>query len=80
MKCDVFDGCVVNGIREPILLGFVLDKVAAIRCFLKLKKFIIKKNKKTVFNPITFYLEDDDHREVIFNRESFDFSLQTIKI
>ena len=26
MKCDVFDGSVVNGVRQPILFSFVLDK------------------------------------------------------
>ena len=26
IKCDVIDGSVVNGIRQPILFSFVLDK------------------------------------------------------
>ena len=26
LKCDCIDGCVVNGIREPIPFSFVLDK------------------------------------------------------
>ena len=26
LKCDVIDGSVVNGIRQPILFSFVLDK------------------------------------------------------
>ena len=26
LKCDVIDGSVVNGLRQPILYSFVLDK------------------------------------------------------
>ena len=27
LKCDVIDGSVVNGLRQPILYSFVLDKL-----------------------------------------------------
>ena len=45
LKCDVFDGSVVNGRREPILFSFVLNKPAGnvIRFVINLKQFIIKK-------------------------------------
>ena len=29
LKCDVFDGSVVNGLRLPVLYSFVLDQPAA---------------------------------------------------
>ena len=33
LKCDVIDGCVANGIREPILFSFVLDKLSGYKVF-----------------------------------------------
>ena len=35
---------------------------------------------KSVLNTITFYLEDDDNKEVDFNQETLTFTLQMIKI
>ena len=33
LKCDVIDGSVVNGIRQPILYSFVLDKTSGYKVF-----------------------------------------------
>ena len=33
LKCDVIDGSVVNGLRQPILYGFVLDKKPGYKVF-----------------------------------------------
>ena len=44
LKCDVVDGSVVNGIREPILLNFVLNKPAGYNFFANRRQYI-KKNK-----------------------------------
>ena len=38
LRCNVIDGSVVNGIREPILYSFVLNKPAGYN----LKQFILK--------------------------------------
>ena len=38
-----------------------------------------RKNNKSVLNTITFYLEEDDHKEVNFNGETLTFTLQIIK-
>ena len=35
LKCDCIDGSVVNGIREPILFSFVLDKPSGYKVFLR---------------------------------------------
>ena len=35
LLCDAFDGSVVNGIRQPILYSFVLDKPAGYKVFLR---------------------------------------------
>ena len=78
MKCDVIDGSVVNGNRQPILYSFVLDKPYKVFCEPKTIRY--KKIYKSVLNTITFYLEDDNNEEVDFNGETLTFTLQMIKI
>ena len=36
--------------------------------------------KKSVLKSITYFLEDDNHKEVDFNGETLSFSLQMSKI
>ena len=77
MKVDVFDGSVVNGLRQPILYSFVFDKLLSFEVFLpNQKRYTIKKVNKSNSNTITFYLEDDYNEEVIFNGETLTFTLQ----
>ena len=71
MKCDVIDGSVVNGLRQPLPFSFVLGKQSGCKFFLNQKQSITK--KKSVLNTITFYLDDDNHEEVNFSRRNFDF-------
>ena len=33
LKCDVIDGSVLNGVRQPILVSFVLDKKPGFKVF-----------------------------------------------
>ena len=80
LKCDCIDGSVVNGIREPILFSFVLDKPSGYKVFCKPETIHYKKINKSVLNTITFYLEDNDHKEVDFKGETLTFTLQMIKI
>ena len=80
LKCDAIDGSVVNGIRQPILYSFVLDKKPGYKLFPNQKQYTTKKIKKSVLNTITFYLEDDNNEEVDFNGETLTFTLQMIKI
>ena len=80
LKCDVIDGSVVNGIRQPILYSFVLDKPSGYKVFCELETIHYKKINKSVLNTITFYLEDDNNKEVDFNQETITFTLQMIKI
>ena len=42
LKCDVIDGSVVDGIRQPILYIFVLDKASGNNFFANLKQYTIK--------------------------------------
>ena len=80
LKCDAIDGSVVNGIRQPILYSFVLDKPAGYKVFSEPETIHYKKINKSVLNTITFYLEDDNNKEVNFNDETLTFTLQMIKI
>ena len=80
MKCDVIDGSVVNGLRQPILYSFVLDKKPGYKVFSEPETKHYKKINKSVLNTITFYLEDDNNEQVGFNGETLTFTLQMIKI
>ena len=79
-KCDVIDGSVVDGIRQPILFSFVLDKLPGYKVFSEPETIHYKKIYKSVLNTITFYLEDDKNEDVDFNGETLTFTLQMIKI
>ena len=80
MKCDCIDGSIQDGIRQPILYSFVLDKKPGFKIFLEPETIHYKKINKSVLNTITFYLEDDKNKEVNFKGETFTFTLQTVKI
>ena len=80
LKCDVIDGSVASGLRQPILYSFVLDKLPGYKVFSEPETIHYKKINKSVLNAITFYLEDNDHKETNFNGETLTFKLQMIKI
>ena len=80
LKCDCIDGSVVNGSRQPILYSFVLDKLPGYKVFSEAGTIHYKKINKSVLNTTTFYLEDNNHKEVNFNGATLTFTLQMIKI
>ena len=80
LKCDCIDGSVVNGVRQPILFSFVLDKLPGYKVFCESETIHYKKINKSVLNTITFYLEDDTNEEVDFNQETLTTTLQIIKV
>ena len=80
LKCDCIDGSIQDGIRQPILYSFVLDKKPGYKIFSEPETVHYKKINKSVLNTITFYLEDDNYEEVDFNGETLTFTLQMIKI
>ena len=80
LKCDCIDGTIQDGIRQPILFSFVLDKPAGYKVFCEPESIHYKKLNKSVLDTITFYLEDDNNEEVNFNEETLSFTLQMIKI
>ena len=80
LKCDSINGSVVNGLRQPILYSFVLDKKPGYKVFSEPETIHYKKINKSVLNTITFYLEDHINEKVDFNGETLTFTLQMIKI
>ena len=80
LKCDCIDGSIQDGVRQPILCSFVLDKPSDYKVFCQPETIHYKKINKSVLNTITFYLEDDNNEEVDFNQETLTFTLQMIKI
>ena len=80
MKCDVIDGSVVNGLRQPISYSFVLDKKPGYKVVSEPETIHYKKINKSVLNILRFYLEDDNNEEVNFNGETMTYTLQMIKI
>ena len=43
LKCHVIDGSIESGVRQPVLISFVLDKLAVTRLFRKLRQYTTKK-------------------------------------
>ena len=80
LKCNVVDGSIVNGVREPILYSFALDQPPGHKIYKEPKIKLFKKINKRVLSHITFYIEDDVYKPVDFNNEIVLFTCQLIKI
>ena len=80
LKCDAINGSIQDGVRQPILFSFVLDKPSGYKIFCQPETIHYKKINKSVLNTITFYLQDDNNEEVNFSSETLTFTLQMIKI
>ena len=80
LKCDIIDVSVINGVRQPILYSYVLDKKPGYKIFSEPQTIHYKKINKSILNTKTFYLEDDNNKEVDFNQETLTFTLQMITI
>ena len=75
LKCDCIDGSIQDVVRQPILYSFVLDKPSGYKIFCEPETIHYKKINKSVLNTTTFYLEDDNNKEVDFNQETLTFTL-----
>ena len=78
LKCDCTDGSVQDGVRQPILFSFVLDKPSGYKLFCEPESIHDKKINKSVLNTITFYLEYNNNEVVDFNGETLTSTLQII--
>ena len=80
LKGDAIDGSVVDGVRQPILYRFVLDKPKGYKVFCEPETIHYKKINKSVLNTVTFYLEDNNNKIVDFNQGTMTFTLQIVKV
>ena len=80
MNCDVNNGSIINGVQQPILCSFHLDKPPGYKVFCEPETINFKKWLNLVLNTITFFLENDDHEEGNYNGEMLTFTLQLMKI
>ena len=80
LKCNVVDGSILNGCREPILYSFALSSQRVHKKYKEPRIKLFKKVIKYVLCHINFYLEDDDHKPCDFINETITFTCQLIKI
>ena len=67
-------------VRKPILYSLTFNQPPGPKINKEPWIKYFKKINKSVLSPITFYLEDDDHKPVDFNNETITFTCQEIKI
>ena len=79
LKCRSIVGFVVNGIPEPSLYSFALDKPPEHKIYKEPRIELFKKMSKFVLCHVTFCLDDDDHGPVHFNGETISISCQINK-
>ena len=70
LKCDVIGGSLVNRLRQPIPFSFILNKPSGNKVICEPETTHFRKINKSVLNAITFYLEDDNNKEINFNGET----------
>ena len=80
LKCNCITGSIVNGVREPKLYIFALDKPQYPKNTKNLELNSKRKTKVSVLSHITFNLEGDDNNPVDFNGKTMTFNCQLIKI
>ena len=71
LKRDCIYGSIVNGVREPILYSFALDKPPGHKLYKEQRTKLFKKIKKSVLFQITFYLGDDEHKPIDFTEKRY---------
>ena len=74
LKCDCIQGCIVNGVREPIVYSFALSSPPGHKIYKEPRIKLFKNVNKSILSVITFYLEDDGHKPVDFNNETTPFT------
>ena len=64
----------MNGLRQPILYNFALDKPPDYKIISQPETIHCKKMSKSNLNIVTFYVEDDNNEEVNFYGETLTFT------
>ena len=55
LRCGLIDGSVVNGLKQPMLYSFILDKLPGYKVFCEPETIHYKKINKNILNTITFF-------------------------
>ena len=79
LKCDCVNGSIVNGIPETNFYGFALDKPPCQQIYKEPRVKFFERSNESVLSHITFYLEDDDHKAVVFNEGTIFLLVNYIK-
>ena len=79
LKYDCINGSILDSCRQPFLYSFFQINQQVIKYFPSLNQNT-KKIKKSFLNTITFYLEDDYHKENNFTQETLTFTLKITTI
>ena len=61
------------------MFNFALNNPSGQKIYTKVKIKLLKKMHKYVLSLMPFYLDDDDHKPVDFNRETGSFTCQLVK-
>ena len=80
LKFDIKNGSIQDGLRQPILFSFVLDKPSGYKIFSEPETIHSKKINKSVSNTITFYLEDSNTNGVILTEKRWHLLYQWLKL
>ena len=80
LKSTCFNGSIVNGVREPTLYSFVLDKPTGNKIDKEPRIKFIRKVIDCVLSHIAFCLKDDDDKQVDFNGKTISVFSNLVKI
>ena len=80
LKCDRIHSSIQDGLRQPTLFSFVLEKPSAYKVFCQPETIHCKTINKSVLNSATFFIEENNNEDVNFNGKTLTFTLQKTKI
>ena len=69
INCDFFVGSVLNGVRQPLLFRYVLDKLPGSKVFCQPETLDFENINKSVSNIITFVLETAITKKLILMKK-----------
>ena len=80
LKCNCVDDSILDGKRESIPFSFSLNVRPVYKSFKDPSSILFIKVNNGKVDDITFYLEDEDGKEVKFNGEILTFTVVLTKI
>ena len=80
LECDCIKDSIVNGNREPISNSFAISSPPGTKIYKEPRIKLFKRINKSALSDITFHLEDDDLKTVVFISDIFLVTCQFVKI